>query len=342
MKLKEAYDLRQVIPATPFRKRYANYDVDRCPFHDDRRPSLLIKHNYWECKAGCGSGDVVEWTSRSSGISKEEAIRQLRAGISTEPVVVRKQERKQEVEEMPQSLGLKHHLEMKEREREWYRSRGLSDNTIDEFQLGYAVPYGHGRFSIPVYEDGRLVNIRYRKDDRCPECFSPYTEGADEWTCLECGNIWTPRDKLGKYLGVKDHNEPRLFNRAKHPAKRVFIAEGEFDVMVLHQQGYQAVCSTSGAATFLSEWGKHFLPYKQVYVVYDCDKAGVEGAKLVVQVVPKARIVTLPLGEKGDVTDFFQIYGRGDFEDLLKIADRDPVNNLELRLARTNGSIHVK
>jgi DNA primase len=340
LKLREAYDLRIVIPSTPKRKHYSRYDVDLCPFHSERNPSFLIYQDGYKCLSCGEQGDIVSWTCHSEQIDKEEAIRRLREGISSFSPFERKVEKPKriEAEELNQSLGLKYHLDMRD-EREWYRWRGLKDKTIDKFQLGYGHPYGHGRFTIPVYENGKLVNIRYRRDDRCPLCRSPNTEEIDNvFLCVDCAHEWTPSDKFGKYIGVKNHNEPRLFNCENYPvSRRIFITEGELDTVRLWQEGYTSVSSTGGCKSFLPSWSLYFLSYKKVYLVYDSDDAGKEAIERVLAVVPKARVVKLPCK---DVTQFFKLYGRNDFEDLLDVADRD--SNMSLMLAKINGDIVVE
>lgn len=317
-------DLREAIPDQGARKKHRYYDVDKCPFHDDKKPSLLIYEKGWKCMAGCGSGNAADFFSRL-GISVPHCERK--------PVIVPARPK----EEMPQPLGLEYHLAMKDKEREWYKYRGLTDATIDRFQLGYGTPPGNGsgRFTIPVYEGERLVNVRFRLDDRCP-CGSCFT---DNYYCWECGQRYEPRDQKGKYIGIAGHNEPRLFNVRKISTKRIIIAEGEFDTMILVQNGYNAVCGTGGASVFPDEWARYFLEYPYVYVVYDCDKAGIDSAKMIAEKIPKARIVTLPLGDKGDVSDYFTNHTKEEFDKLLERTDR--MNNVELKLENIGGYKYV-
>ena len=49
----------------------------RCPFHDDRHPSMKLNRDYFYC-FGCGaSGDVIDLTARLLGLSSYEAARRL-------------------------------------------------------------------------------------------------------------------------------------------------------------------------------------------------------------------------------------------------------------------------
>lgn len=51
-----------------------------CPFHDDRHMSFSIRRdgNYWQCFAGCGGGDVINFWQKYRNITLTEAIRDLR------------------------------------------------------------------------------------------------------------------------------------------------------------------------------------------------------------------------------------------------------------------------
>lgn len=51
-----------------------------CPFHDDRHPSLAVNlsgRGLWECKAGCGGGDMVTFHQRLTGCDFKRAVRDL-------------------------------------------------------------------------------------------------------------------------------------------------------------------------------------------------------------------------------------------------------------------------
>jgi hypothetical protein len=88
---------------------------------------------------------------------------------------------------------------------------------------------------------------------------------------------------------------------------RVVICEGELERLVLEARGFPAVTSTSGVATFLSEWASHFEPVKQVYICFNRSRASDEAAKSVQAILPRARIAQLPplVGANGTLGDFF-------------------------------------
>ncbi|MBS0577110.1 MAG: hypothetical protein JSS45_11935 [Proteobacteria bacterium] len=56
--------------------------LGRCPFHDDRTPSLVVSpgKNLWHCLGACATGGtVIDWVMRAEGVSFRHAVELLRA-----------------------------------------------------------------------------------------------------------------------------------------------------------------------------------------------------------------------------------------------------------------------
>ncbi len=66
-------------------KSYGSRHMGKCPFHDDRLPSLSVSdtHSAWKCFAGCGQGDVISFIQQFRGCSFKEALSEAKqlAGI---------------------------------------------------------------------------------------------------------------------------------------------------------------------------------------------------------------------------------------------------------------------
>jgi DNA primase len=123
------------------------------------------------------------------------------------------------------------------------------------------------------------------------------------------------------------------YDTLRRNPERVVICEGEFDRLVLEGRGFPAVTSTAGALTFLPEWAEEIGQIPEVYIAFDRDEAGREGALKVARLIPQARIVELPqeVGDHGDVTDFLVRLRRKaqDFEALLQRATPAPARDEE-------------
>lgn len=197
-------------------------------------------------------------------------------------------------------LAAEYRAALPDRIREYLHSRGLSDEVIAAYDLGW----DGRRIAIPITNrDGKIVSFKLAKDPEdqtdSPKMLAP----------------------LGSRLELYGWEE--VF---REPVFLV-ICEGEFDRLVLQSHGIPAVTSTGGAGTFRREWAKDFEAIRQVYLCFDRDEAGRQGALKVGRLIPHACIVDLPeeVGEGGDVTDFFVRlrHTPEDFEKLL--ADAKPV-----------------
>ena len=114
--------------------------------------------------------------------------------------------------------------------------------------------------------------------------------------------------------------------RAVAEGKRVFICEGEKDVIALHALGLDATCNSGGAGKWPSGFSKYFKG-ANVVILPDNDDAGRKHAETVAQslmgVAQSVKILALPgLPPKGDVSDWIADGGFADALELL--ADKAP------------------
>ncbi len=88
-RLKPEVSLVSMVQARGVELRKAGADlVGRCPFHDDRSPSLVVSpgKNLWHCLGECQTGgSVIDWVMRTEGVSFRHAVELLRDGMPTGP-----------------------------------------------------------------------------------------------------------------------------------------------------------------------------------------------------------------------------------------------------------------
>lgn len=271
-----------------------------CPFHDDDVESLSVNSETgaWKC-FGCGkSGSITDFIMQYKGWSRKEVedylekefplfggniqLKASKGNTKIEPISLDDVKRFQTI--LNNTTRVLKYLRIK---------RGLSQETINKFLLGW----DGERVTIPVIENGNIVNIRR------------YLPNAPKGT---------PKMLNWK----KGYGMVRLFNRDIIKLyETIYICEGEFDAMVLTQNGFPAVSSTAGADSWSSTFNILFQN-KHVVIVYDNDEAGEKGAKKVAEAlspfVKSIKIVTLDeLPPKGDVTDYFVKFQklRKDFQE---------------------------
>lgn len=222
-------------------------------------------------------------------------------------------------------IAAEYHRALPDRIREYLHARGISDEVIDRHFLGW----NGSRITIPVFNrTGVCAFFRLAKDPDDP----------------------SPNSKMLSSRG--SHVDLYGWEVLRLQPKRVIICEGEFDRLVLEANGFEAVTSTGGAATFRAEWADAFSEIPEVYICFDRDVVGYEGAIAVGRLVQHAKLVELSaeVGDRGDVTDFFVRLGKTsqEFEELLSKAQSVPLagtqvdRSIAISAGKTNAELREK
>ncbi len=185
--------------------------------------------------------------------------------------------------------------------RQYLNARGVSDDTITRFKIGYGTFYRRKWITIPIKDTfGNYAFFKLRQDPNFGDDKITYPKGVSaqlyDW------------ENLSK------------------PNNSIIVCEGEMDRLLLESKGIVAVTSTHGAGTFKKEWAEHFSQFSNVFVCYDNDTAGKKGAERTAGLLaelnaPETHIIHLPetLGAGGDITDYFIKHG-GTAEELMALA----------------------
>jgi archaellum biogenesis ATPase FlaH len=187
--------------------------------------------------------------------------------------------------------------------------RGLKAETIDKAKLGYAPMsglVGHLKDKGITFKDMKQSGL-VREDGGeffRDKVIIPY---------LSSGHCVQLRGKQigGKYL-TPGGEEARLYGLdSLRGADEVMIAEGEFDSLILRQMGFACV-AVPGARNFKEEWIGWFDGFRRIYVCFDADDPGEEGADRVKKILGKrVRIVHLPKPDGKDSLDVNDWYLQG-------------------------------
>lgn len=178
--------------------------------------------------------------------------------------------------------------------------RGIRDDLIDVHLLGW----NDQRITIPVFD--RQGNFAFFKLAKEPE------DRSDSPKMLA-----SPGARAELYG----------WERVNQGPQRIIICEGEFDRLVLESHGFPAVTSTAGARVFKQEWAETLEEIPEVFLCFDRDEPGREGALNVAKLLPRAKVIELPedVGPGGDVTDLFVKLGAGRAEFLKLMEEAQPV-----------------
>lgn len=288
---KEKFSLVEYARENFYFREISNGLMIQCPFHADKNPSCMIRHSAYKCY-GCGeSGDSIDFLMKSLGMSFTEVLTctELSSHILENKIYYRKKK----AVRLPSSKEIEvysNRLQIDLRLRQWIRERHIID---DSYNLGYVenpkffYNFSSPRIIIPVYQNGRIINARYR--------ITPL-EDSDE----------------PKYLGHPGR-APSLFNVDVLSSDSIVIAGSELDAIALSTNGIPSV-GLPGENIFLNDWIELFLG-KNVLIWLDYDWAGINGAisiyKKIKDFAAKAEIFSWPttFSFKDDIKDFIDVFG---------------------------------
>lgn len=234
-----------------------------CPFHGNRHtPSFSVSHQkglYICFNPSCNvSGTIVELVKEMTKRNEFEALRfiiaaQAESVANFEDELNEILDDKPEFEEFSQETLDRLHDQISERAREYLNGRGISNESIDYFKLGYSasqdmviVPV-HSPEGIPVGLVGRSVEGKSFKN-----------------------STGLPRNKT-------------MFNihRARRESSTVIVVESSFDAIRVHQAGYPNVIASLGGSMSKINLSNINRNFSKVIIMTDADQAGRELGKTI-------------------------------------------------------------
>ena len=322
-----------------------------CPFHSEKSPSFMVSPSKQMCHCfGCGAGgNVISFIMKYQNYNFVEALKYLadRAGIALpEPEYSKEEIEKRSKRDELLNINLKaaayfcFSLKSKEGEPglEYFKSRGLSDETIRNFGLGFAPISRDGLFnylrkqgfSQSLIRESGLVTFEESRgfsDKFWNRVMFPI---ADERNRVIAFGGRVMSDAKPKYLNSP---ESMLFDKSRtiyglnlaRSTRRDFfiLCEGYMDVISQHQAGFNnAIASmgtslTSGHASILKRFKK------PVYLAYDSDGAGVTAALRAIRILRESEIVCRVINLKPykDPDEFIKNEGAEAYEERIKNAE---------------------
>lgn len=322
-----------------------------CPFHNEKSPSFSVspgKQMYY-C-FGCGAGgNVFTFLMQYENYSFQEAMKSLadRSGIQLPEVELSKEAREQasrhavlmEINKKaasfyyrllraPQGAQGFHYL----------KGRGLSDEIMQKFGLGYADKYNNSLYQYlkkEGYSDDLLKDSGlFIMDER---------RGVTDkfWNRV----MYPIMDVNSKVVGfggrVMGDAKPKYLNSPETPVfdksrnlyglniarssrkKNLIICEGYMDVISMHQAGFNNAVASLGTA-LTSQQASLLKRYTDdVLIIYDMDEAGVRAALRAIPMLRTAGLRTkvVNLRPHKDPDEFIQALGKEAFEERLEQAE---------------------
>ena len=339
------------------KKRGANH-MACCPFHNEKTPSFVVSPSKGIYKCfGCGkSGTAVGFIMEHESLSYTEALKYLAKKYHIE--VVEKEESAEEIAQRQRNESLllvseyagkffQDSLQTPEGQAigyQYFRSRGLEDETIRKYGLGWA-PVSRKALSEAAraagykeeflvetglsikYDDGRLVD---RFFDRV--IFPIHSVSG---RVIAFGGRTLKTDKsVAKYVNSPE-TEIYVKSRslygiwfAKNEISRqdkCILVEGYLDVLSMHQLGITNVVASSGTSLTVEQIRLIRKFTNNVTIIYDGDGAGIKAALRGIGLILKeglnVKVVLLPEGQDPD--DFARKHTKDEVLDHIARNEQD-------------------
>src|SRR5262245_55534806 len=348
----------------PLKKSGREYKAN-CPFHGEKTPSFWVspEKQFYHC-FGCGAhGTVLGFLMNYDRMSFPEAIEDLAARLGLEVPREGGDSGARKVDESAFELMSRvarfysETLAKDARAKQYVAQRGLTDETVERFGIGYAPnswndvlrKFGGSDAARQALSELGLIIERERGQVR---------EGERHYDRFRDRVMFPIRDARGRVIAfggrVIDQGEPKYLNspetalfhkgrelygmyetrQARISLKRLVVVEGYMDTVRLHQAGIQYAVATLGTATTPEHLKRIFRLVSEVVFAFDGDRAGLAAAWRALQhALPEARegremrFLFLPEGHDPDTLVGEE--GREAFE--ARLATAEPLSEYFVR-----------
>jgi len=332
-RVKGAVDIVEVISAHTDLRRQGSRWVGLCPFHEERTPSFSVdaQEKLYHC-FGCGvGGDAIKFVEEKEGLGFAEAVELLadRYGVELvrdkeDPRAEARRQQRRRLGELLDRVAVFHAAYLWDSEeaakaREYLAERGLGEETLRAFGVGYApsawdtVLLRGQRAGFSV-EEMRGVGLAQRG------------KSGGEYDRFRSRIMFPIRDRRGRTLGfggraMRSDQGAKYVNTAETEffhksemlygidlakaaiakAGRAVVVEGYTDVLALHQAGIEEAVGVMGTAITEEQVAALSGMVDEVVLALDADAAGQEAMLRAQRVAAgrrmRLRVAAMPAGE---------------------------------------------
>ena len=304
--IKQKLDIVEIVSEYATLQKSGHNFKALCPFHSEKTPSFFVfpDKQSWHCFGACGTGgDIISFIMKKENLDFTQAVRILaeRAGISVNELKVHdkaKDDLRDKLLRINEAAAAYYqhlllHTPAGEKARDYLSQRGLSQQSIENFQLGfskdsyddlqrYLLAEGYKEQDMlgagliierdtGGYYDRFRNRIMFPIRDIHDDVIAFGARAMDDSTAKYINSPQTAVfDKSGSLYGI---------DRAKKHIRdkdMVIITEGYMDVITAHQHGIENAVAAMGTA--LNE--KHLITLKKlsknIVLALDADSAGKE------------------------------------------------------------------
>ena len=300
--LLDRIDLAELIGSRiTLKKAGASYKAC-CPFHDEKTPSFNVRPDkgFYHC-FGCGAhGDAISFIREYDGLGFTEAVEELAKRAGLEVPYDRAVQK-----EMRQTRTLTDALDFASRfyqsalgsqqgayARDYLKQRGLSDDIIRQYQVGYAPASGTALLEAAdrdllatLIETGTISNNYDRPRDLFRNRVMFPIRNTRGKTVAFGGR--TLGDDKAKYINSPEsdafHKSREIYGlyearQALKQLDKLLVVEGYMDVIALAQHGIHYAVATLGTATNQDNLTALLRQVRHIVFCFDGDQAGIKAA----------------------------------------------------------------
>ncbi|GAN78739.1 DNA primase [Acidocella aminolytica] len=315
-----------------------------CPFHGEKTPSFYVYDDHYHC-FGCGEhGDVITFVMKTTGASFMEAVEDLaaQAGLDVpkpSPQAAQAEARRASLSEVLEAALKEYQLWLWGQEGraalDYLRRRGLADDTIRRFQLGWS---GEGRGQLAAALRGHNI-----MPDQLIEA-GLMKQGERGSADMFFGRVMFPiRDRRGALISfggrIMGDGQPKYVNgpetalfskrrslyglnlarEAVRKGARMIVVEGYMDVIALSQAGFGGAVAPLGTSLTEEHLEEIWKLTPEPVICFDGDMAGQRAALktaelALTQLTPEKSLKLLRLPPKDDPDSLIKRGGKQAFE----------------------------
>jgi DNA primase len=344
-------DILSVVSSYVLMKKKGNRYWGCCPFHQENTPSFSVvpDQGFFYCFGCHAGGNVFKFISLMENVSYFEAIKlqaeklniSLPQSEKTGQELVREQKMMDLYKVHDMARDFFYNCLMKTKygvpARDYFSQRGIKDEVIEEFHLGFAPP-AWDKLSVAFQKRGIQASLLLESGlvaerQKAEGVYDRFRNRVIIPICDERGRVVgfggrVLDDSQPKYLNSPEtilFNKRRLLFgldrscRAIKKAGYVIIVEGYMDAMAVYSSGIKNVVASLGTA-FTQEQCKKLLHYvSDLYFAYDSDSAGQNATLRAMSIIKgtgaNIKVIMIPDGKDPD--EFIRKHGKDAFQKLI-------------------------
>ena len=365
-RIKEQNDIVDIISEDVRLKKSGRNFMGLCPFHNDKSPSFSVssEKQIYKCFSCGEAGNVLTFVMKYKKLTFIEAAKYL-ADKANIPLQINDNEnsavsRKKEVLYKVNVETARYYFANLQRikmAKEYFLKRGIKEETIKRFGLGYSQDSWHGLTNYlrtKGYKDNLLLEAGLiSKSEKSGNVYDKFRNRV----------MFPVFDVRGKVIGfggrVLDDSKPKYLNspetmifqkginlyglnfaiKNKLKEDYIIIVEGYMDLISLHQSGITNVVASLGTALTVNQARLLKRYVNKVIISYDADLAGQTATLRGLEILRGAgfdvKVLIVPDGKDPD--EFVRNHGKESF---LKLAN-EALPLIEYRIKKAAEGINL-